>query len=479
MATGAYVGERVVTLTNLVPAIDGTSGWTATAGTLTSNTSIKKYSANSLRLYGGTSLPESHICTTQEFSYVAGHKYYIRNEVYFSSDATYKRTSCYWPVAEPNVWNSSTLGLSFNAGAWNMLAMITDRVAAGHTAGSAPLRFDFDNNYGGGYMYIDGIMLIDLTEAFGAGNEPSQTWCNSNIRYFTGTASITYSNTNSRATPVAKIYTGVNGVARWVTKAYVGVDGKARLWWDAGSSGSGSSDSGSSDSGAYLTFSSPSQMSISVSDPGWDGTMEYSLDAQTWNTWSGTSISGTEIYMRGSNNTRITLDDVGNTQIAWTLSGSNISCKGNIETLLDYATVEGGGHPTMASRCYMYMFGGCSSLISAPKLPATSLSIGCYWSMFVNCSNLTTIPELPATTLVSGCYFNMFCNCSKIKLSTLSTWNDAGVYTQPYRIPTSGDGMTDSDSSALTDMFTGTGGTFTGTPEINTTYYLHNNCSIA
>ena len=39
-----------------------------------------------------------------------------------------------------------------------------------------------------------------------------------------------------------------------------------------------------------------------------------------------------------------------------------------------------------------------------------------------------------------------------------------------YRIPTTDTGMTATD--ALTDMFTGTGGTFIGTPEINTTYYV-------
>ena len=37
----------------------------------------------------------------------------------------------------------------------------------------------------------------------------------------------------------------------------------------------------------------------------------------------------------------------------------------------------------------------------------------------------------------------------------------------------SGTGTTATD--ALTDMFTSTGGTFTGTPEINTTYYLSTN----
>lgn len=35
-------------------------------------------------------------------------------------------------------------------------------------------------------MLIDGIMIIDLTEAFGAGNEPTKEWCDANIPFFEG-----------------------------------------------------------------------------------------------------------------------------------------------------------------------------------------------------------------------------------------------------------------------------------------------------
>ena len=41
-----------------------------------------------------------------------------------------------------------------------------------------------------------------------------------------------------------------------------------------------------------------------------------------------------------------------------------------------------------------------------------------------------------------------------------------------YRIPTIGTGT--SGSSSLSDMFKNTGGTFIGTPTINTTYYTSN-----
>lgn len=36
------------------------------------------------------------------------------------------------------------------------------------------------------YAYTDNILFIDLTEAFGSGNEPDLAWCNSNISYFEG-----------------------------------------------------------------------------------------------------------------------------------------------------------------------------------------------------------------------------------------------------------------------------------------------------
>ncbi len=39
--------------------------------------------------------------------------------------------------------------------------------------------------------YVDNIVAVNLTQVFGAGNEPSLAWCNENIDYFEGTLSIT------------------------------------------------------------------------------------------------------------------------------------------------------------------------------------------------------------------------------------------------------------------------------------------------
>ena len=121
---------------------------------------------------------------------------------------------------------------------------------------------------------------------------------------------------------------------------------------------------------------------------------------------------------------------------------------------------------TLATYCYKNMFRDCTSLTKASALPATTLSECCYLGMFYGCTSLIQVPDLPATTLATNCYYSIFRGCTKIKLSTTRT----GEYTQEYCIPSSGTGTT--ASNALRDMFYSTGGTFTGTPEINTTYYL-------
>ena len=353
---------------------------------------------------------------------------------------------------------------------------------------------------------------------------------------------------------------------------------------------------------SYLTFSSPNNFTLKVNDTTkhWDGTLEYFSSNRTWTTWDGaTTLSSVDndgdnvLYLRGTGNTVIT---GGNQNYKWVLTGSDIACIGNIENLLDYATVESGNHPTMADYCYMgmfqdctgltqapalpvitlanycyyYMFYGCTSLTQAPALPATTLANYCYGNMFYNCTSLTQAPALPATTLANDCYYYMFYGCTSLTqapalpattladrcymgmfkgctsltqapalpattladrcysntfygctsltqapalpATTLTSWcyysmfynctsltqapalpattmanncyrsmfqgctslklstTQTDEYTQEYRIPSSGTGTT--ATNALTDMFTSTGGTFTGTPEINTTYYL-------
>ena len=217
-----------------------------------------------------------------------------------------------------------------------------------------------------------------------------------------------------------------------------------------------------------LEFSSANPFSISAPKK-WDGKLKYT-NGSGWKTWDGSTIASGEIenhhciYLRGIGNSKIT--GVNSSNAKWNIIGTNIACNGDIDLLLDYSTVKSGNRPTLADRCYAYMFWDCMSLTAAPSLPATTLANDCYSFMFWGCTSLTAAPSLPATTLASSCYQYMFDGCTKIKLSTTAS----GTYTKPYRIPKIGTGTT--ALNALYDMFADTGGTFRGTPEINTTYYL-------
>jgi len=299
-----------------------------------------------------------------------------------------------------------------------------------------------------------------------------------------------------------------------------------------------------------VEFVSSTAMKITPKYTNTGVTLQYSLDGSTWTTIAtgATTPIANVIYFRGSATGTKSLFTSNSTSNAWTFSGArNLECNGKLDRLLQDALGDDADILTIGNYCfnymfynqtslisvdddclpattlatsYYYMFYGCTSLTTAPSLPATTLATSCYYSMFYGCTslttapslpattlatscyglmfrgctslttapslpattladncyeqmfngctNLTTAPSLPATTLATYCYYYMFNGCAKIRLSTTMT----GIYDTAYRIPTTGTGTT--ATNALTNMFAATGGTFTGTPSINTTYYIEN-----
>ena len=137
--------------------------------------------------------------------------------------------------------------------------------------------------------------------------------------------------------------------------------------------------------------------------------LEYSRDGSTWNDF----IVGT---------TTVTLANVGdkmavrakttNSTFSIGLANYNrFSMTGKIaaSNSIMYLLKNDGDLDVISEKyCFRYLFNVCTSLTTAPELPATTLAQGCYTGMFHNCSSLTTAPELPATTLIGTCYANMF-----------------------------------------------------------------------
>ncbi len=64
----------------------------------------------------------------------------------------------------------------------------------------------------------------------------------------------------------------------------------------------------------------------------------------------------------------------------------NVAASGDVTALLNGI----GGDVALADYCYSGMFRGCTGLVEAPALPATTLAASCYNGMFSGCTGITS-----------------------------------------------------------------------------------------
>ena len=190
----------------------------------------------------------------------------------------------------------------------------------------------------------------------------------------------------------------------------------------------------------YVTFSAESEQGFKMTLSGVDGssTFEYSVGDGEW-----TKIAAGMGYVTfgGSNgNLRLRgISTVGTYTSTISFKDNNVpvAASGDIRTLVDYINYDKANTGsarfsslfsgctsltsapelpamTLANYCYSSMFNGCTSLTSAPELPATTIAKYCYQYMFNGCTSLTSAPELDAMTLADGCYAEMFHNCTSL-----------------------------------------------------------------
>jgi hypothetical protein len=187
---------------------------------------------------------------------------------------------------------------------------------------------------------------------------------------------------------------------------------------------------------AYLTFVPKTNSTFQLST----NAVSYSLDnGETWTslaaaTSTPTVSAGSKIMWKGelttsSNNGIGTFSSTGQFDVEGNvmsllfgdsfkgqtdLTGKNYAFYKLFQNNTNLVSAEKLSLPatTLADYCYQSMFGGCTSLTTAPELPAITLTQGCYSNMFAVCTSLTTTPQLPATTLAIGCYNEMFSGCT-------------------------------------------------------------------
>ena len=247
---------------------------------------------------------------------------------------------------------------------------------------------------------------------------------------------------------------------------------------------------------------------------------EYSTDGTNWSVFTPgtTTITlaniGDKVYFRGDNTT---VSESNSIYYKFVMSGK-IAASGNIMSLLDktcksrtisnkfcyyrmfrdctsLTTAPSLPATTLEAYCYQYMFYNCTSLTIVPSLPATTLATYCYYSMFSNCTSLTTAPALPATTLADDCYENMFNGCTSLttapalpattlayycyaymfnNCTSLQVYSSSGTgHTKAWRIPTSG---TASSYTSQSKMFYNCPGSYKTTSSVllNRTFYTQN-----
>ena len=166
------------------------TGWSGTYGT-----EHVRSGSYSLKITGNTSTPEVTVPTTNTVPlvYTSGEQTIDkRNHVFYFQYWGYQETRAgastqiYWPIEEPSM-GSIALG---PAGQWNMYSFYGTR--SNNSATTSSVRIDFDNANQAGTIWFDDFLMLDLTEIFGAGREPSKEWCDMHIISGTNTQTIQY-----------------------------------------------------------------------------------------------------------------------------------------------------------------------------------------------------------------------------------------------------------------------------------------------
>ena len=146
--------------------------------------------------------------------------------------------------------------------------------------------------------------------------------------------------------------------------------------------------------------------------------LEVSRDGVNYTSWTHTGgifetqnllKTGDEIYVRGTNNRMATSNSI----VSSFIMTGKIAAIGSIMSLLDGT---GDGKEIQQTYCFSKLFQGCTSLTTAPDLPATTLANYCYSSMFRDCTGLQNdTPIIYAETMADNCLFLMFDGARNIK----------------------------------------------------------------
>lgn len=235
-----YVGTPLLTnsITNLGNNTLTTSGWTLGSNTSlsiidneyfcvtytgTSNLNATRYAYKSLVstiTANSTNPPKIYFRVSMR-----GDKNNSRTGAYSYPKLYYRTSSTNTLIADADV--NGLTGANLKSDEWHTMSGIVS--ASSNNIVSISLAFYYPGP--NDKIYFKDIMVVNLTDAFGQGSEPTLQECDDNF-VFEDSNTIKYLNGDQgKARHITDLYVGINGKARNVISAYVGVNGKARLWY--------------------------------------------------------------------------------------------------------------------------------------------------------------------------------------------------------------------------------------------------------
>lgn len=237
-----YIGTPLLTssVTNLGNNTLTTSGWTTG-----SNTSLSIIDNNYFCVtYNGTSnLSATRYAYKNLISSITANstnppKIYfrvlMRGDKNNSRTGAYSYPKLYYRTSSSNILITDTdvnglTGASLKSDEWHTMSGIVS--ASSNNIVSISLAFYYPG--ANDKIYFKDIMVVNLTDTFGQGSEPTLQECNDNF-IFEDSNTIKYLNGDQgKARHITNLYVGINGKARKAAAAYIGVNGKARLWYSA------------------------------------------------------------------------------------------------------------------------------------------------------------------------------------------------------------------------------------------------------
>lgn len=113
------------------------------------------------------------------------HKYYFSAYTNTHTEASDTETNLSISPIDNWNWIASSTQTSPTQDTWIKNSLIYNNID--YTSARFRINLRRENSLEtsvGDTIYIDDIIVIDLTQSFGAGNEPDKTWCDNNILYF-------------------------------------------------------------------------------------------------------------------------------------------------------------------------------------------------------------------------------------------------------------------------------------------------------